>query len=104
MDKMTIAITQRTEVNLKFMADVYKGGIPNQGFNGTFPTSSSESGGFTPNAGPAEQKSSNGGPATFSGSSEEGFVNDGSYEGTGNKEMNSESMQVRDLDDIKSSV
>lgn len=81
---------------------VYKGGIPNQGFNGTFPPSSNEGGGFTPNAGPSEIKSSKGGPATFSGSSDEGVLNSAGYKAPG--EEREDGMKVRDLNDIKGSV
>lgn len=86
------------------MADVYEGGIPNQGFDGTFPTSGGEGPSFQPNAGPAEQKSSNGGPATFSGSSSNlgDYMGTEAYDGPGDIEPGP--MKVVDLDDIKSSV
>ena len=81
---------------------VYKGGIPNQGFNGTFPSSSNEGGGFTPNAGPAEQKASKGGPATFSGASEDAYLDESGYKAPG--EEREGGMKTVDLNDIKSSV
>ncbi len=84
------------------MADVYKGGIPSQGFTGTFPHSAGDGDGFKPNAGPAEEKASKGGPATFDGSSDEGFLTEKGYKAPG--EEREGGMKVVDLNDIKHDV
>lgn len=85
------------------MADgIYKGGIPSQGFTGTFPHSANGGDMFKPNAGPAEQKASKGGPATFDGSSDEGFLNDKGYKAP--DEQREGSMKVVDLNEIKHDV
>lgn len=84
------------------MAKVYEGGIPSQGFSGTFPSSSGDEGDFKPNAGPAEVDYSKGGPAQFSGSSDEGVLNSAGYKAP--DEQREGSMKTVDLDDIKSSV
>lgn len=85
------------------MADVYQGGIPNQGFNGTFPQTAGSETMFKPDPTAGEVDNKAGGPATFSGSSSTGsFINTPSYDGPGDMEPGA--MKVIDLDDIKSSV
>lgn len=86
------------------MADtkVYEGGIPNQGFAGTFPHASETGSMFQPDPTSGEVDTVKGGPATFSGSSDAGFLNDRGYEAP--DEQRAGSMKVVDLDDIKSTV
>lgn len=84
------------------MADVYAGGIPNQGFNGTFPSTASTGEMFKPDPTNGEVDTEAGGPATFSGSSDPGIINGEAYEGPG--DMDPGTMKIVDLNDIKSTV
>lgn len=86
------------------MADrVYEGGIPSQGFSGTFPGSAGQGQMFRPDPTNGEVDTEAGGPATFSGSSSLGsFIGKDSYDGPGDMEPGA--MKVVDLDDIKSTV
>lgn len=82
---------------------VYEGGIPNQGFKGTFPNTVGAQDMFQPDPTSGEVDTTNGGPATFTGSSNLGsFVNDPSYDGPGDMEPGA--MKTISLDDIKSTV
>lgn len=81
---------------------IYEGGIPNQGFNGTFPNSVGGQSMFQPDPTAGEVDTQAGGPATFSGSSDPGVISGAEYQGPGR--MNAGSMNMRNLDDIKNSV
>lgn len=86
--------------------DCYDGGIPNQGFHGTFPNSASQGTMFKPNPTDGEMNTSAGSPANGSGkSSDGGFVMTAgeAYEGSADMDPTG-GMQVRSLDDIKSTV
>lgn len=89
------------------MADtnVYGGGIPNQGFNGTYPSASGSETMYKPNAGPAEVGTEAGSPANGSGKSVDGgFVMNAGEAYSGPSDMEPGAMKVIDLDDIKSTV
>lgn len=82
---------------------IYQGGIPNQGFNGTFPKSEGSGPSFKPDPTAGAVDTTAGGPATFSGSASTGtFINTPSYDGPGDMEPGA--MKVRNLDDIQNSV
>ena len=86
------------------MSGIYSGGIPNQGFNGTFPSSGGEGPSFKPNAGPSEIGTTAGGPPSEAGKSADGgfVMTDSAYGGP--SDMEPGAMKVVDLDDIKSTV
>lgn len=82
---------------------IYQGGIPNQGFNGTYPSQEGSETMFQPDPTSGEVDAQAGGPATFSGSSNLGIINGADYEGPGDMDPTG-GMKVIDLDDIKSTV
>lgn len=81
------------------MADIYAGGIPPQGGKMVYPESKSEGDGFSmPNAGPSEESAAKGGPGTPHGSTNEGFLDEGTYKVA--SDMREGGMQVRDLNNV----
>ena len=82
---------------------VYDGGIPNQGFNGTYPKQTGGEALSTPNAGPSEIGTDKGGPAMPHGSSDEGVIGDAGYNAPGEERVEG-GMKVRDLNDIVNNV
>ena len=71
-------------------------GVPFPGTN-LSPSGSGDNARFTPDAGPSEIKDSKGGPATFHGSSDKGFLSDSGYRPSG--EIRTEGgMSVKDLE------
>lgn len=87
-------------------ATVYKGGIPNQGFNGTYPDSAGAETMFKPDPTDGEIDTENGSPASGAGKSEDGGFVKGAgeaYEGSADLDPTG-GMKVIDLDDIKNTV
>jgi hypothetical protein len=81
---------------------IYKGGIPSQGFSGTFPKEESQGPMFQPDPTSGEVGMTKGGPAVNSGSSNEGLVGQAGYNAP--DEQREGSMKVVNLEDIKSTV
>ena len=82
------------------MADgIYAGGIPGQGGKVLHPAEKSEGNEFAqPNAGPSEETAKKGSPAEPHGSSNEGFLDQGTYKVAG--DLREGGMKVVDLNDI----
>ena len=74
-------------------------GVPSPGVN-LSPSGSSDNARFTPDTGPGAIEDSKGGPATFHGSSDKGFLDDSGYKAPG--EIRTEGgINVKDLEPNK---
>lgn len=86
-------------------AGVYEGGIPNQGFDGTFPKTASQGEMYQPDPTSGEVDKKDGGPTSTSDKSADGgfVMNNESYNGM-SPQLEPDSMKTVNLDDIKSTV